>query len=97
METAIDTKENDTNASKRHKGQIDDPKYSIYNYFRTNTGFAIAVISGLVAASSFVFRYASTLYHYTYLRFWNIDIVYARQEDTGVFYIALGVFFTIAR
>ncbi len=93
MEMAVETRERVTNTSKQHKEPIDGPEYSIYNYFRINTGFAIAVISGVVAVSSFVFRYASTLYTYAYLRFWDIDTAYARQEDAGVFYIALAVFF----
>lgn len=92
MKTYIETTEDVTHTSSRRRRRIDGPEYSIYNYFRSNTGFAIAVISGVVAVSSFAFRYASTLYNYAYLRFWDIDIAYAKQEDTGVFYVAIGVF-----
>lgn len=93
MEMTVKTREGDISTPKQHKKPIDGPEYSIYNFLRTNTGFAIAVISGIVAVSSFVFRYASTLYNYSYLRFWDIDTAYARQEDAGVFYFALGIFF----
>lgn len=92
METSVATKESATSTSKRHKGAINGHEYSIYNFFRANTGFAIAVVSGIVTVSLFIFRYASTLYNYAYLRFWGIDIAYARQEDSGIFYMALGVF-----
>lgn len=92
MGTSVKTKEKSTRGLKRYVEPIDGPEYSVYNFLRANTAFTIAVISGVVAVSSFVFRYASTLYNYEYLRFWDIDIAYAKQEDTGVFYIALGVF-----
>lgn len=92
METAVKTTDQAAHTPKQNRALIGGPEYSIYNFFRRNTGFAIAVISGIAAVSSFVFRYASTLYHYAYLRFWDIDIAYARQEDSGIFYTALGVF-----
>lgn len=90
--TPLATKESAISTSRQHKGAIDGPDYSIYNFFRANTGFAIAVVSGIVTVSLFIFRYASKLYNYAYLRFWDVDIAYARQEDSEVFYIALGVF-----
>ena len=93
MDMVIEEKENDTNSLKHNRQHIDGPEYSIYNYFRTNAGLAIAVISGEVAVTSCMFRYASTLYNYEYLRFWGIDIAYAKQDDIGVIYTAFGVFF----
>lgn len=91
MDTAV--KEHEKNRTDTKEGKyIDGPEYSIYNYFRANTGVLLAVVPGIVAVTSFIFKYASTLYNHTYLRFWDIDIVHARQEDIGVFYTAFGVF-----
>lgn len=71
---------------------LDGPEYSIYNYFRKNTGFTIAFISALVAVATFSLNYATILHNHAYLRFWNVDIVYAKSQDIGVFYTAFGVF-----
>lgn len=92
METAIVKKEKDCSSSSLNGKHIDSADYSIYNYMRSNTGFAIATVSGVVAVTSFIFKYTSVLYNHAYLRFWNIDTAYARQEDVGVVYTALGVF-----
>ena len=71
---------------------IDGTEYSIYNYFRQNTAFTIACISALVAVTTFVFKYATVLYNSAYLHFWDVDVVYAKQEDVGIFYTTFAVF-----
>ena len=66
-----------------------DSRYSIYLFFKDHTAFLVACVSALIAALSFLLKYAAGRYTEGFLRYWMIDAVYARESKTELIYVIL--------
>ena len=58
-------------------------------YLRKNPSILIALVSAAVTIISVIISYAGCLSNIAYLKYWNIDELYAALETKNIIYLAV--------
>lgn len=61
-------------------------EYSIWNFFKEHTSLLIACVSAVIAIFSFFFNMTIYLNIYTYLNFWEVNILHVKYDTANQLY-----------
>jgi len=67
-------------------GDNSNDEYSIWNFLKEHTSLLIACVSAVIATFSFFFNMTIYMNIYTYLNFWEIDILHVGYNTTNQLY-----------